>query len=79
MSSETQKTQMRTASSMDSIFTNEAISATMKYQFSAKQDDELSLDKDEEIEILNTLENGWTMAKCNGREGLVPTSYLQPV
>ena len=70
---------LKSANSMDSIFTSEAAHAKMRYPFSAKQDDELSLDQDEEVEILETLENGWTIAKSHGKEGLVPTSYLQSV
>ena len=71
------KFSMATGRSSDSIFTNEALNAKMKYAFTSTQDDELSVEKNDEVEILQTLENGWTYAKSNGREGLVPTSYLE--
>eukprot|EP00834_Sanchytrium_tribonematis_P003934 NODE_171_length_14381_cov_0.662512.p11 type:complete len:161 gc:universal NODE_171_length_14381_cov_0.662512:7527-7045(-) len=70
---------LKSATSMDSIFTNEVAHAKMKYAFASKQDDELSLDVSETVEILENLGNGWTMAKSHGREGLVPTAYLEMV
>eukprot|EP00835_Amoeboradix_gromovi_P004864 NODE_409_length_9212_cov_0.585537.p8 type:complete len:147 gc:universal NODE_409_length_9212_cov_0.585537:2292-1852(-) len=74
---EKSKTSMKSSNTMDSIFTNEAINARMKYAFSSKQEDELSLDEDDEIEVIETMDNGWTVAKSHGKEGLVPTSYLE--
>ena len=41
-------------------------------------DDELRFDAGDVIEITaHTNEDGWWWGRCDGREGLVPTNYIE--
>ncbi|CEH17465.1 myosin class i heavy chain [Ceraceosorus bombacis] len=47
------------------------------YAFDTDQDGEMSLAKDEEVEVTQKEENGWWLVKKNGIEGWAPSNYLE--
>ena len=53
----------------------------MLYEFMAQQDDEVSVDLDDEVIILDdTKSSEWWVVRSvkNGKEGVVPSSYVEP-
>ncbi|KAI8882505.1 hypothetical protein K501DRAFT_251255 [Backusella circina FSU 941] len=48
------------------------------YPFKPQQDGELSFVKDDAMEIAEKDDNGWWLARMNGKEGWVPSNYLEP-
>jgi len=57
---------------------NPGFNAIVNYSYNAQDDDELSISINEELEILNNDDNGWTLVRnSNGNEGIVPTSYIK--
>ncbi|KAG0238392.1 class II myosin [Actinomortierella wolfii] len=49
------------------------------YNFESQDDGEVSFSKDDLMEILEKDENGWWLAKKDGKEGWVPSNYLVEV
>ncbi|KAG0301227.1 class II myosin [Dissophora globulifera] len=49
------------------------------YNFDSQDDGEVSFVKDDLLEILQKDENGWWLAKKDGKEGWVPSNYLVEV
>ena len=54
----------------------------MLYEFMAQQDDEVSVDLDDEVLILDDTKSDewWVVRRVkNGKEGVVPSSYVEPI
>ncbi|RUP48706.1 P-loop containing nucleoside triphosphate hydrolase protein [Jimgerdemannia flammicorona] len=49
------------------------------YPFQGQESGEISFDTDEIIEIIEKDENGWWLARKDGKEGWVPSNYLEEV
>ncbi|KAI8069511.1 P-loop containing nucleoside triphosphate hydrolase protein [Gongronella butleri] len=47
------------------------------YPFPTDQEGELAFEKDDIVQVLEQDDNGWWLAKMNGREGWVPSNYLE--
>ncbi|OBT56951.1 hypothetical protein VE04_03195 [Pseudogymnoascus sp. 24MN13] len=47
------------------------------YDFEGQSANELSFKKDEVVDIVQKENNGWWLAKINGREGWAPSAYLK--
>ncbi|ORX53664.1 hypothetical protein DM01DRAFT_1336195 [Hesseltinella vesiculosa] len=49
------------------------------YPFETDQDGELAIEMGDLIEVIEQDDNGWWLAKKNGKEGWVPSNYLEEV
>ena len=47
------------------------------YSYEAQDDDELSLEAGQIVEILVEHENGWWLGRVNGVEGFIPSNYVK--
>lgn len=47
------------------------------YPFQTQEEGEVSFEKDDILEIVEKDENGWWLARKDGREGWVPSNYLE--
>ena len=47
------------------------------YDFAATDQKELSIKKGDCITVIDSNEEGWTYAVCEGKEGFIPTSYFK--
>ncbi|XP_064620515.1 osteoclast-stimulating factor 1-like [Lineus longissimus] len=47
------------------------------YNYEAQQNDELSFDEGDLLYITDMNEGGWWKARCGGKEGLVPSNYVE--
>ncbi|KXS10459.1 hypothetical protein M427DRAFT_476751 [Gonapodya prolifera JEL478] len=52
-------------------------SATMLYDYDAQNDEEVSVKEGSPVKLVEDERDGWVKVAFNGREGLVPVSYLQ--
>ena len=59
------------------ISTDTLYRAIAKYSFKAHNDDQLSLEAGQIVEILVEHENGWWLGRVNGMEGFVPSNYVK--
>ncbi|CAN7994888.1 unnamed protein product [Ixodes hexagonus] len=55
------------------------ISAVALYDYQAADYDEISFDPDDIITDIETIDEGWWRGKCNGKVGLFPANYVQPL
>lgn len=46
------------------------------YSYSAVEEDELSIEAGDRIELISLNEDNWWLAKRSGRIGLVPENYI---
>ncbi|KAI7847679.1 P-loop containing nucleoside triphosphate hydrolase protein [Circinella umbellata] len=47
------------------------------YPFQSQEDGEIAFEKDDLLEIVEKDENGWWLARKDGKEGWVPSNYLE--
>lgn len=47
------------------------------YPYQAQRSDELSFDEGDTLYILEKNEDGWWKAKCSGKQGLIPSNYIE--
>ena len=52
------------------------IAATVKFNYSARQEDELSLRKGEKVIVQEKSSDGWWKGESNGRSGWFPSNYV---
>ncbi|KNC72732.1 hypothetical protein SARC_14707, partial [Sphaeroforma arctica JP610] len=50
-----------------------------KFKFVPEEEEELSFEKGDIITVLAKEEENWWRGSCNGREGVFPHSYCEPV
>lgn len=55
------------------------MSAVALYDYQAADFDEISFDPDDIITDIETIDEGWWRGKCNGKVGLFPANYVQPL
>ena len=53
--------------------------AKVAFSYTAENDDELSLNLGEIIEIVGDEEEGWWRGKLNGKEGVFPCNFVEPI
>ena len=49
------------------------------FDFVPQEDEELGFKKDDIIEVIAQEEENWWRGSCNGRTGLFPHTYCQPI
>ena len=53
--------------------------AKVTYSYTADNDDELSLELGQIVEILDEEEEGWWKGRLNGVEGVFPSNFVEPI
>ena len=51
----------------------------MIWNYTAELEDELSLVTGDIVEILEDAEEGWCLGRINGKEGVFPINFVQPI
>ena len=71
------------ASSSRPFSTETAVSkkrrAKVTYSYTAENEDELSLEPGQVVEVLNEEEEGWWRGSIGGREGVFPSNFVDPI
>ena len=49
------------------------------YNFEAREDDELTILKGEEFNILEKYDDGWWLVDCKTQQGMVPSNYVREI
>jgi streptogramin lyase len=57
--------------------TSNTVSATVLFNYTANDNDELSVQKGEKLTVLETYDDGWWMVQGNDSIGLLPSNYLE--
>ena len=53
--------------------------ARTRYSYVAKDDDELTLEHGNIVEVLGEVADGWWSGKLNGKTGLFPSNYVEEI
>lgn len=53
--------------------------AKVTFSYTAENEDELSLELSATIDILGEEEEGWWRGRCNGKEGVFPSNFVEPI
>lgn len=64
---------------LEPVSTEKKMSAVALYDYQAADYDEISFDPDDIITDIETIDEGWWRGKCNGKVGLFPANYVQPL
>lgn len=64
---------------LEPVSSEKKMSAVALYDYQAADYDEISFDPDDIITDIETIDEGWWRGKCNGKVGLFPANYVQPL
>lgn len=49
------------------------------YSFQAENKEEMTLTKGDVVSVVQEVDEGWWLGECNGRRGLFPSNYVEPL
>lgn len=51
----------------------------MAFSYGAENEDELSLEPGQIVEVIDEEEEGWWRGAVNGRQGVFPSNFVEPI
>ena len=64
---------------MNCLFSAGGEKYTAVYTYAAQYEDELSFEAGETVTVLNKDEADWWKGECNGKTGVFPSNYVEPL